>query len=308
LPKTPSSRQRPGYTQAIVTLTDAATGKRRDFWLDAYASAASREAYHRVVAEWEAADRRLLAARSGLAAVAGPGPTASIPTVAEFVGDYWAWARGYYSGSCASGVRVALRVPRECHGSTLRVTPVERARLVRLARLLGSAIKALVSIVSLRTFIRWFHEADKCRPKKQGSRQPGRPRTPQQIRRLVLKLAKETGWGYTRILSELKKLGVKVSRATEVTILKDAGMPTGPQRGEATWDQFIKSHAKTLWACDFLRHRIVTKWGLRDAYMPVFVNVATRRAIATTSTEHPDAAWVAAQVPMFKAAAGGGAT
>jgi len=190
----------------------------------------------------------------------------------------------------------------------VRVTPVERLRLVRLAKPLGSAMKVLVSIVSPRTFLRGLRDADQRRPKKKAGRKPGRPRTPEQIRRLVLKLAKETGWGYTRILGELKKLGVKVSRATVVNILKDAGMPTGPQRGEATWDQFIKSHAKTLWACDFLRHRIVTKWGLRDAYMPVFVNVATRRAIATTSTEHPDAAWVAAQVPMFKAAAGGGAT
>jgi len=190
----------------------------------------------------------------------------------------------------------------------VRVTPVERARLVRLAKPLGSAIRALASIVSPQTFLRWFHNADKRRPKKRRGRTPGRPRTPKQIRRLVLKLAKETGWGYTRILGELKKLDVKVSRATVVNILKDAGMPTSPQRGEAAWDQFIKSHAKTLWACDFLRHRIVTKWGFRDAYTLVFVNVATRRAVASASTEHPDAAWVAAQVPMFKAAAGNGAT
>ena len=132
--------------------------------------------------------------------------------------------------------------------------------------------------------------------------------SPEQIRRQVLRLAKETGCGYTRILGELKKLGVKVSRSTVVNILKDAGLPTGPERGEATWDQFIKSHAKTLWACDFLRHRIVTKWGFRDAYTLVFVNVATRRAVATASTEHPDAAWVAAQVPLLKTAAGDGAT
>ncbi len=190
----------------------------------------------------------------------------------------------------------------------VRVTPGERLRLVRLAKPLGSAIKALVSIVSPQTFLRWIRNADKRRVKKKTGRKPGRPRSPEQIRRLVLRLAKETGWGYTRILGELKKLGVKVSRSTVVNILKDAGLPTGPERGEATWDQFIKSHAKTLWACDFLRHRIVTKWGFRDAYTLVFVNVATRRAVATASTEHPDANWVAAQVPLFKAAAGNGAT
>lgn len=101
---------------------------------------------------------------------------------------------------------------------------------------------------------------------------------------------------------------MKVSRSIVVNILKDAGLPTGPERGEATWDQFIKSHAKTLWACDFLRQRIVTKRGFRDAYTLVLVKVATRRAVATASTEHPDAAWVATQVPLFKAAAGDGAT
>lgn len=89
---------------------------------------------------------------------------------------------------------------------------------------------------------------------------------------------------------------------------EDAGLPTGPKRGEATWDQFIKPHATTLWACDFLRHLIVTKLGVRDAYTLVFVNVATRRAVATASTEHPDAAWVAAQVSLLKTAAGHGAT
>lgn len=39
-----------------------------------------------------------------------------------------------------------------------------------------------------------------------------------------------------------------------------------------------------------------------------FVNVATRRAVATASKEHPDAEWVAAQIPLFKTAAGNGAT
>lgn len=190
----------------------------------------------------------------------------------------------------------------------VRVTPGERSRLVRLAKPLGSAIKAMVSIVSPQTILRWIREADKRRPKKKTGRKPGRPRSSEQIRRLVLRLARETGWGYTRILGELKKLGVKVSRSTVVNILKDAGLPTGPQRSEATWDQFIKSHAKTLWACDFLRHQILTVRGLRDAYVLVFVNVATRQAFATESTEHPDAAWVVSQVPRLKAAAGDGAT
>lgn len=102
----------------------------------------------------------------------------------------------------------------------VRVTPGERLRLVRLAKPLGSAIKALVSIVSPQTFLRWIRDAEKRRPKKKTGRKPGRPKSPEQVRRLVLRLANETGWGYTRILGELKKLGVKVSRSTVVNILE----------------------------------------------------------------------------------------
>ena len=99
----------------------------------------------------------------------------------------------------------------------VRVTAQERSRLVRLAKPLRSAIKALVSIAKPETVMRWIREADKGRPKKKTStRKPGRPRTPDDIRRLVLKIAKETGWGYTRILGELKKLKVNGSRGTVV--------------------------------------------------------------------------------------------
>ena len=57
--RTPSYRQRTGYDQAIVTLSDSVTRKRRDYWLGEHNSPASRERYHRLIAEWEANGRRL---------------------------------------------------------------------------------------------------------------------------------------------------------------------------------------------------------------------------------------------------------
>ncbi len=186
----------------------------------------------------------------------------------------------------------------------VRVTAQERSRLARLAKPLGSAIKALVSIATPETVMRWVREAGLGQSKKKTStRKPGRPRTSDEIRQLVLRIAKESGWGYTRILGELKKLNIKVSRSTVVNILREANLPTGPKRGEATWDQFIRSHAETLWACDFVQQRILTVRGFRDAYLLVFVNVATRKAVATASTEHPNAEWVAEQVSQLKSAA-----
>src|SRR5207247_1497321 len=68
------------------------------------------------------------------------------------------------------------------------------------------------------------------------TRKPGRPRTPTDIRKFVIQIATENGWGYTRVLGELKKLGIRnVSRSTVANILKDAGLDTGPKRGEGTW-------------------------------------------------------------------------
>jgi hypothetical protein len=59
VPKTPSYRRRKNYTQAIVTLTDSGTGRRRDYWLGEHGSRESREVYHQLIARWEPGGRRL---------------------------------------------------------------------------------------------------------------------------------------------------------------------------------------------------------------------------------------------------------
>ena len=185
-------------------------------------------------------------------------------------------------------------------GGRVRLSKAERARLVRLGKPLGTAIKAVVSIVRPETFMKWVRESRKIPKRKYSARKPGRPRTPEQVRRLILRIAKETGFGYVRILGELKKLGIKsVSRSTVVNILKEAGIPTGPSRGEKSWAQFLKAHAKTLWACDFMMTRVLTPHGLRYAFNLVFVHPKTRRAHVSGSTTKPDAAWLAGAVRGF---------
>lgn len=63
-------------------------------------------------------------------------------------------------------------------------------------------------------------------------------------------MAKDSSWGYRRIFGEMKKLRIKVSRSTVARVLKENGFDPGPKRGEGTWDEFIRRHLKTLWACD----------------------------------------------------------
>ncbi len=173
------------------------------------------------------------------------------------------------------------------------VTDAEKARLVKLGTKVGSAIRELITIVSPRTFTRWVNGATVKHTTPR--RKPGRPRTEQEIVDLVVQMAKDTGWGYTKILFELRKLGIKICRTTVKNILVSHGFDPGPERGEGSWDQFIKMHAKTLWACDFLSKKVLTKHGLIDYFVLVFINIATRRVIATPATPNPNEEWVVQQ-------------
>jgi integrase len=80
----PAYRRHKSSGQAIVTLTDAISGARKDKLLGPYNTAASRTEYARVIGEWEARGRRLEDA----------GPTDL--TVAELLDQFLAYAEGYY--------------------------------------------------------------------------------------------------------------------------------------------------------------------------------------------------------------------
>ena len=90
----------------------------------------------------------------------------------------------------------------------------------------------------------------------------GRPRKPEEIRDLVVQMAKDSGWGLGRIAGELKKLGLPISKGTVRNILREHGFDLGPNRCEGSWGEFLTMHAKTLWACDFFSKMVWTLGGL----------------------------------------------
>lgn len=135
------------------------------------------------------------------------------------------------------------RILRSKLPKRINVTPAERARLVKLGGRLGSAIKEVITIVHPRTFPRWVSGHKTTRK----PRRPGRPRKPEEIRELILLMANETGWGYRRILGELKKLGIRdISRSTVARVLQENGFDPGPKRGHGTWHDFVQRHIKTI--------------------------------------------------------------
>lgn len=117
--QTPSYRRRSDSDQALVTLTDAVTKRRRDYWLGPYGSAESREAYHRVVAAWEAAGRRWpeVETRPAKRAVDARDEPEG-PTVATLISAYWKWAKAYYATNEVDTLKTGLRLFRAHYGTT----------------------------------------------------------------------------------------------------------------------------------------------------------------------------------------------
>ena len=146
-------------------------------------------------------------------------------------------------------LKVENEILRSKLPARITVTTQERSRLVRFAQKLGTALKGLVTIVTPGTILRWIREEK--RRKNQIPVKRGRRRTAQEICLLIVKLAQENIWVYTRVLGELKKLRLRsISRDTVKRILIEHGLDPGPKRGEGTWDECLKIHAESLWQCD----------------------------------------------------------
>jgi transposase InsO family protein len=126
----------------------------------------------------------------------------------------------------------------------------------------------------------------------------GRPPVDEAVRDLILRLARENaGWGYVRIVGELRKLGVDVSATLVRNVLSAAGVPPAPQRDRLAWRSFVHQHAATMLACDFFTVDTVL---LRRQYVLVFMCVGTRRIEYLACTSSPDGAWMLQQARTLR--------
>ncbi|WP_339909515.1 integrase core domain-containing protein [Symmachiella dynata] len=174
--------------------------------------------------------------------------------------------------------------------------PEEKARLMKLGQEIGPGLKHFITIVSYQTYLSWLRKARKGYvPKKMG-----RSRTAESIRKLIVKIGSETGWGYTRIMGELKKLGLKPpSRNTVKRIMKSHDLDPGPNRGPDSWHEFLKRHAETLYQCDFFSKRVWTKFGPRQYFVLVFLHLGSRKVFVTKCTRKPTTEWMNEQAQRF---------
>jgi transposase InsO family protein len=117
----------------------------------------------------------------------------------------------------------------------------------------------------------------------------GRPPTPAEVRRLVLRLDTDNPtWGYRRIHGELRRLGHRIAASTVWKILRDNGCEPTPNRTGPTWSEFIASQAHAMIATDFFCVDTVT---LRRLHVLFFIELDTRRVHLAGITTNPTGPW-----------------
>jgi putative transposase len=145
--------------------------------------------------------------------------------------------------------------------------------------------------VTPATLLAWHRRLAAGQYDTSGRRKPGRPPVTRGIKRLVLRLARESPlWGHRRIQGELVKPGIAMAPSTVRDILHAAGIDPAPRHPGPAWRQFLHAQAAGILAVDFLHVDTVM---LNRLY--VFIEHGTRRMHLGGVTAHPAGEWTVQQ-------------
>jgi putative transposase len=154
-------------------------------------------------------------------------------------------------------------------------------------------MKDAIRIVKPATLFGWHKQLVRLKWTYRQRYRGGRPRTDREIEQLVLRLARENGWGNGRIEGELLKLGYDISDETVGNILRRHGIPPVPERDTSpSWRHLMTHYKDQLLACDFFT---VETLFLRTLYVLVFIEIGSRRVHFAGCTAHPNNAWITQQ-------------
>src|SRR5712692_3295294 len=150
----------------------------------------------------------------------------------------------------------------------------QRRRLAVKGKILGRKLLAQVgTLFTPDTILRWHRllVARKWDYSDRRRKQSGRPALSQEIRDLVVRIAKENPtWGYDRIQGALANVSHEISATSVANILKEHGIEPAPKRRrQTTWKTFLKAHWDVLAAVDFTTVEVWTKNGLITFYLLV---------------------------------------
>ena len=179
-----------------------------------------------------------------------------------------------------------------------RVSRAEKLTLAVLAAqlksLTGWPMKQFGKVLRIfqpETVFKWHRELVRRKWTRRAHNPRGRPRTNQEIERLVVRLARENrGWGNLKIAGELAKLGIELSDETVADILRRHGIPRAPERGGSpSWRHLMSHYRDQILACDFFT---VETFFLPTVYVFFFIELGSRRVHFAGCTEQPNSAWV----------------
>jgi putative transposase len=195
-------------------------------------------------------------------------------------------------------LRTENQVLREKFGKRrILLTDDQRRRLAVKGKVLGrKLLEEVATLVTPDTILRWHRllVAKKWDYSQRRRKPLGRPPIPEDVRALVVRLARENPeWGYDRIQGALKNLGHTISDASVGTILKAHGLEPAPERKrQSTWKVFLRSHLEVLAAIDFTTVEVWSKKGLVTFYLLFVMEVATRRVCFAGCTPNPEEVWM----------------
>jgi putative transposase len=172
-----------------------------------------------------------------------------------------------------------------------RLTDSARISLVLWSKLCDW--RSALVIVKPETLISWHRRGFKLF--WQLKSRVGRPRLPSDIRQLIARMVEENPtWGQARVADELAlKLGILVSPRTVRAYWPKQPDRRGPRPTcSQPWQTFVRNHAQSLLACDFL---VVVTARFRLLYVFVLMEIDTRKILQCKVTAHPAAAWTLQQ-------------
>jgi transposase InsO family protein len=170
-----------------------------------------------------------------------------------------------------------------------RLRPTDRLFWAWLSRL-WSAWQDALAFVQPRTVIAWQRQRfrDHWRQLSQPGT-PGRPAVAREVRALIQHMwqANPT-WGSPRIVGELRKVGIDVTKSTVEKYRVRPQKPPSP-----TWKTFLKNHVQDLVALDFFVVPTVTH---KVLFVLLILAHERRRVVHFNITEHPTVQWTVQQV------------
>src|SRR6516225_9939390 len=188
------------------------------------------------------------------------------------------------------------RVLREqLGGKRLRFNDAQRRRLAVRAKKLGwRMLHELTTIVTPATLLAWHRRLIARKYDGSNQRGLGRPRTPDEIERLVVRMATENrDWGYRRIQGALANLGNEVARGTIASILKEYGLEPAPERErKTTWKEFLCGHREVIVAADFFTLEAWTRKGLTRFLVLFLIDLSSRKVEIAGVAREANGLWM----------------